>query len=88
MQVVLDIPDDLNRRLERDGKSAERTTLEALAVEAYRSGAFTAFEARRLLGIETQYEFETFLQAHGVQEGAYDVEDLERDRLVLANLSE
>ena len=86
MQVVLEIPDELSQRLTRDGKSATRTTLEALAIEAYRTRAFSPAETRRLLGFETRYEFDGFLKAHGVEEGAYDLADLEHDRKVLESL--
>jgi len=86
MQVLLEIPDDLNQWMTQDGKSAARAALEALAIEAYRSGAFSGPETRRILGFGTQYELDGFLKDHGVEEGAYDLEDLEHDRQVLERL--
>jgi hypothetical protein len=86
MQVVLEIPEELSQRLSRDGRSAARATLEALAIEGYRTGAFTPRETRDLLGFETRYELDGFLKAHGVEEGAYSLEDLQRDDQVLENL--
>ena len=74
MQITVELPDDLASH-----PNAARETLEAVAIEGYRSGALTAFEARTLLGIETRYEFEGFLKDHEVWEHAYSVEDLLED---------
>jgi predicted HTH domain antitoxin len=80
MQVTVDIPDDLADRLTRDGQDPARSTLEAVAIEGYRSGALTSSQARRLLGFETRYELDGFLKTHHVWEGAYGIDDLESDR--------
>jgi predicted HTH domain antitoxin len=65
------------------GQEPARTTLEAVAIEGYRSGALTASQTRRLLGFETRYELDGFLKAHNVWEHSYSLEDLEQDRLTL-----
>jgi len=74
MQITVQLPDDLPER-----PDAARQALEALAIEAYRSGALSAFQTRTLLGFETRYELEGFLKDHEVWEHAYNVEDLEKD---------
>ncbi len=74
MQITIQLPDDLASH-----PNPAREALETLAIEGYRSGALTAFEARVLLGIETRYEFESFLKDHEVWEHAYGVEDFQKD---------
>lgn len=66
MEVRLDIPEDMARRLARDTTELARTALEALALEGIRSGKLTVSQGRRLLGIESRYEMDGFLKAHGV----------------------
>jgi predicted HTH domain antitoxin len=86
MQVTVQIPDDMAQRLIPEGQDPARTTLEAIAIEGYRSGALTAQQTRILLGFETRYELDGFLKAHNVWEHAYSLEDLEQDRRTLHDL--
>jgi hypothetical protein len=86
MQVTVEIPDDVARILAPQGQDPARATLEAVAVEGYRSGALTAYQVRRLLGFETRYELDGFLKAHNVWEQAYDLADLQQDRQTLQQL--
>lgn len=83
MQVTVEIPDDMAQRLTPPGQDPARTTLEAVAIEGYRSGALTALQTRRLLGFETRYELDGFLKEHNVWEHTYSLEDLVRDRQTL-----
>lgn len=66
MQVSLDIPEDLGRRIAPNLSDLTRAALEALALEALRTGKLTVAQARRLLGISSRYEMDGFLKAHGV----------------------
>jgi len=66
MTVKLEIPEEFARRLAPDDASLARAELEALAVEGVRSGKLTAFQARRLLGIESRFDMDGLLKAHGV----------------------
>ena len=86
MQVTVEIPDDMARRLALLGPDPARAALEALAIEGYRSGALSTFQMRRLLGFETRYELDGFLKAHNVWEHSYGMEDLEQDRQTLKQL--
>ena len=63
MKLVVDIPDELARRLNAAGTDVPRRVLEALALEGYRGGHFTKAELRRLLGFETSDALAEFLKA-------------------------
>ena len=43
-----------------------RRSLEAIAVEAYRSGALTESQIRRLLGLESRFQVHALLKKHSV----------------------
>lgn len=66
MQVTLDLPDDISAVLEGRWPDVPRQALEALAVEAYRTGALTEAQVRRLLKLETRFEVHALLKDHGV----------------------
>ena len=66
MRLTLDLPEELAARLGGTPESLERTALEALVLEGIRSGRISEAEGRRALGIESRYEMDGFLKAHGV----------------------
>ena len=66
MDVHLEIPEELARQLASDASGLARAALEAIALEGVRSGKLTVSQARRLLGIQSRYEMDGFLKAHGV----------------------
>lgn len=66
MDVHLEVPEEFARHLAADPKGLARVALEVLTAEGVRSGKLTAFQARSLLGIQSQYEIDGFLKAHGV----------------------
>jgi len=78
MDVTIQIPDDLARRLEAEGNLSRRA-LEALAIDEFRLGRLTHGELRRLLGFGTRDALDGFLKAHGVH-SLYSLDDLERER--------
>ena len=80
MKITIDLPDDVAQR-----PDPGREALEALAIEAYRSGALTHHQASQLLRV-SRLEFEALLKRRHVEEHAYDVEDLERDLQTLDRL--
>ncbi len=86
MQVTLEIPDDMAHRLAPNGQDPARASIEAIAIEGYRSGALTTAQTRRLLGFQTRYQLDGFLKAHNVWERAYSLEDLELDRITMRKL--
>lgn len=73
MRITVELPDDIARH-----PDPGREALEALAIEAYRSGKLTHHQAARLLGM-TRFEFDGFLKDRQIYDHAYSVEDLERD---------
>ena len=74
MQITVQLPDDLAQHV-----NPAREALEAFAIEGYRSGAFSAYQTRLLLGMETRHELDGFLKQHEVWDHAYSVGDLEND---------
>lgn len=78
MNVNVQIPDDLAKRLAASGDDLSRRALEGFALEEYKTGRITKAELRRLLGLETRYELDGFLKVHGVVADV-TIEDLRRD---------
>jgi len=85
MNLIMRIPDDLAERLSASG-DIERQALEALAVEAYRTGRLTKPELRRLLGFATRGALDGFLQARDAYE-PYSAAEIERERRDVQRLS-
>jgi hypothetical protein len=50
MRVTIQLPDDISAALEEQWDDVPRRSLEAIAIEAYRSGALTESQVRRLWG--------------------------------------
>ena len=80
MQITVQLPDDLAQH-----PNPGREALEALAIEGYRTGSLTHFEASQLLGL-SRFEWDGFLKGRNILEHAYDVEDLDQDRETLRDL--
>ena len=82
MVVQLQVPDDIAEKLVEKWSDLPRCALEALAVDAYREGALTAYEVQRLLGLSSRWKTEEFLKRSGVDLG-YTEEDLRDDSATL-----
>jgi predicted HTH domain antitoxin len=78
MTVTIELPEDISTALEERWDDVPRRSLEAIAVEAYRTGALTESQIRRLLGFETRFEVHAFLKEHQVAL-RYTAADLEAD---------
>jgi predicted HTH domain antitoxin len=77
MQIALEPPEDIAKRLEVSWNDMSRGTLEAVAREGYHEGALTRGQVGRLLGLSF-WEAEEFLkerQAYLV----YTEEDFEQE---------
>jgi hypothetical protein len=85
MEVTGQIPDELARRWMSAGNDLSRRALEALAAEEYRHDRLSKPELQQLLGIETSFQLDAFLKAHGVWID-YSLEDAERERRTLERL--
>ena len=80
MKITVELPDDVAHR-----PDPGREALEALAIEGYRSGALTHYEASQLLQL-SRFEFDAFLKARSIFDHAYDIEDFEQDLETLRQL--
>jgi hypothetical protein len=65
-------------------KDLSRAALESLAIEAYLSRTLTGAQVRRLLGLETAMQLDSFLKDHEIYD--YSVADFEQDRETLREL--
>jgi hypothetical protein len=78
MQVTVDLPDDISQALEGRWPDVNRQSLEAIAVEGYRTGALTESQVRRMLGLVSRFEVHALLKEHRVPL-RYTSFDLEED---------
>lgn len=78
MEIAINLPEEVARTLEAKWGDVSRRALEAVAAEAYRSGALTAAEVGRLLGFTSRWQTEAFLKEAGV-ELDYTADDLDHD---------
>jgi predicted HTH domain antitoxin len=77
MSVTINLPEKIEHQLREQWGDLPRRTLEALALEGYRSGALSAGQVAEVLQLSV-WETESFLHQHGA-EFDYTAEDLERD---------
>lgn len=82
MNVAIEIPDEVSAPLRSQWKDVPRRVLEAVATEAYRSGALTSHQVGQWLGHKSRWETEEFLKRAGAWL-AYTEADLERDLATL-----
>jgi hypothetical protein len=83
MQITIDLPEDIAAALKGEWNDLPQGSLEAIAVEAYRTGVLGESQVRRLMGFETRLQVHALLKKHRVplRITAADVEaDLEAHR--------
>ena len=78
MEVSIQIPDPLVKRLQEQWGDLPRRVLESVVLEGFRERILTTEELRQLLGFETKFDVHAFLKEHDVP--CYTIEDLEHDR--------
>ena len=78
MAVRIELPDDIEKQLQKQWGDLPRHALENLAVEGYRARVLTRSQVRRMLGFETGAEVDEFMKRAGVPFD-YTVEDFESD---------
>lgn len=78
MDVTISLPEDISAALKGQWDNVPRRALEAIAVGAYRTGALTESQVRRLLGFETRFQVHALLKEHQVPL-RYTAADLEDD---------
>jgi len=85
MKVTIDLPDDVSAALKGRWDDVPRRSLEAIGVEAYRTGALTETQLRRLLHLDSRFAVHSMLKEHGVPL-RYSEADLEDDLCVQREL--
>ena len=85
MTITLEIPEALAAHLGGSPQELSRHALEALVLEAYRQARIGGPQAAEVLGY-SRMRWEQCLEEHGVLEGSYTVEDLDRDVQTLRRL--
>ena len=86
MNIAIDIPDDIGQVLAAQAGGLSRAVLEAVATEAYRSGAITSAQVQQMLGLRSRWETESFLRrAEAFHD--YTMDDLERDIAAIRDAS-
>ena len=78
MNIAIDIPDDIGHVLAAQAGGVSRAVLEAVAIEAHRTGAITPAQVQQMLGLRSRWETESFLQRAGAFHD-YTMDDLESD---------
>ena len=86
MNIAIDIPDDIGQALAAQAGGVSRAVLEAVAIEAYRSGAITPAQVQRMLGLRSRWETESFLRRAEAFDD-YTMDDLERDIAAIRDAS-
>ena len=86
MNVAIQIPDEIGRALMARGTDVTRAVLEAVAIEAYRSGAITPTQVQEMLGLRSSWETESFLRSAEVYHD-YTMDDLDRDIAAIRDAS-
>jgi predicted HTH domain antitoxin len=74
MEITVHLPDDFTKQPEPG-----RAALESLAIEGYRTGALSHYQASQVLGL-TRIDFDAFLKDRHVYDRAYGVDELIEDR--------
>ena len=78
MKVTINLPDDVSAALKGRWDDVPRRSLEAIAVEGYRTSALTETQVRRLLQFDTRFQVHALLKEHHVPL-RYTEADLEDD---------
>jgi len=85
MNVSIDIPSDVIQQMETKWENIPQRALEALTIEAYRSGVITEAEVQYTLNLSSRWEVDAFLKQARVYMD-YTEADLQRDIDTLCKL--
>lgn len=66
MKVTIQLPEDISAALEVQWGNVPRRSLEAIAIEGYRTGGLTEAQVRRLLELDTRFQVHALLKEHHV----------------------
>ncbi|MGA1870916.1 MAG: UPF0175 family protein [bacterium] len=62
MHISIPIPEDVVHQIESKWNDIPRRILDALAIDAYRSGVITDAEVQRMLSMSSRFEADDFLK--------------------------
>jgi predicted HTH domain antitoxin len=85
MQVTIDLPEDIAAALKGEWNDVPQRSLQAIAVDGYRSGALSENQVRRLLNFESRFQVHALLKQHRVPL-KYTEADVENDLTVHRDL--
>lgn len=85
MQVILELPEDIVTALATREVPPDRTALDGLAAEGYRTGVLTETQLMRLLGLPSRAHVHDWLRAREIPY-RYTEADLNKDLETLHNL--
>jgi predicted HTH domain antitoxin len=80
MEITVHLADDFTKQPEPG-----RAALESLAIEGYKTGVLSHYQASRLLDL-TRIEFDAFLKDRHIDDRAYSVDELNEDRETVRQL--
>lgn len=86
MQITIELPDDIAEKITQKVSNLSRYTLEALAIEGYRTTGLSHGEVGRILNL-SWWEVEALLKAASA-DLHYTQADLEQDRAAFQKLRE
>jgi predicted HTH domain antitoxin len=78
VNVAIEILDEVARLLTPASGDVSRAVLEAVAIEAYRSGAITPAQLQQMLGLRSRWDTEALLRRAEAFHNC-TMDDLERD---------
>ena len=78
MGVTIQLPADISAALGARWDDVPRRSLEAIAIEGYRTGALSEEQVRRVLELDTRFQVHALLKAHQVPL-RYTAADLDED---------
>jgi predicted HTH domain antitoxin len=82
LNVILDLPADLEEKLRRENPNLAAEVKEAYALELFRQGKLSHYELSRLLGLD-HLDTDAWLKRRQVFERSLTMADLEADRHTL-----
>ena len=82
LNVILDLPADLEEKLRRENPNLAAEVKEAYALELFRQGKLNHYELSRLLGLD-HLDTDAWLKRRQVFERSLTMADLEADRHTL-----
>ena len=80
MNITIEVPEDVAHQLESIWADLPQRAVEALAIEAYRSGVITEAEVQRMLHLPSRWEDDAVLKRAKAYLD-YTEDDLEQDIL-------